>query len=230
MDAGAGLKFLIFIRRRLIYFAIAFFILFMAFFQASDIIINRIKEDLLPQKAKLIATGMLETVMVKIQIAIVLTILVLIPVTTLYFLRNRLSKKSIIWILFSIILFAIGFSFTYFLLLPLAVKVLTLLTLEADVLPYYSINQFIFFAFFTTVVFSLVFDMPVIIIWFTLKGFIDIETLKQKRKHFYVAIVILAAVITADPTPMSQLLLSFPLILLYELSLFLSNFLLKIRK
>jgi sec-independent protein translocase protein TatC len=52
---------------------------------------------------------------------------------------------------------------------------------------------------------------------------VNVETLKARRKYVYVLIVLVAALITADPTPVSQLLLSGPLIFLYEVSIIISG-------
>jgi sec-independent protein translocase protein TatC len=205
---------------------------FSLFFYLSGFIIQRMKQDLLPESARLIATGMLETVMVKLQIALVLTAVALLPVVLLLVaraLRFKVKLSLVLWLVSALLLLLLGFSFTYFLLLPTAVKVLTALTTEAGVLAYYSINQFIFFAFLTTVIFSLLFELPLAVTWLALRGLVSIESLKQKRKYVYVGIVTLAAIITADPTPMSQLLLSFPLIVLYEMSILVASFLIKIR-
>ncbi|WP_457556046.1 twin-arginine translocase subunit TatC [Candidatus Pyrohabitans sp.] len=206
---------------------------FAIFFYLSDFIIQRMKQDLLPESARLIATGMLETVMVKLQIALVLTAVVLIAVSLLIVaraLRFKPGLGTLVWLVVALVLLATGFSFTYFLLLPTAVKVLTALTTEAGVLAYYSINQFVFFAFLTTVIFSLLFELPLAVTWLALRGIVSLESLKRKRKYVYVGIVTLAAIITADPTPMSQLLLSFPLIFLYELSLLVAGVLIRIRE
>jgi len=71
--------------------------------------------------------------------------------------------------------------------------------------------------------------MPLLIVWLVLRGIIDIKTLKQKRRHFYVAIFVISAVVTG-PTALTQILLAVPLIILYELSIFVSGYLLKLRK
>ncbi|WP_456474281.1 twin-arginine translocase subunit TatC [Candidatus Pyrohabitans sp.] len=227
------IRYLLLLRRHAWFLLGTGFAFFFLFFYLSGYIINRMKQDILPESARLIATGMLETVMVKFQIALVLTIIALIPIAALLILRTlrfRLRLGVALWLLAGIALLLLGFGFTYLLLLPTAVKVLTSLTTEAGILAYYSINQFIFFAFLTTVIFSLLFELPLVVTWLALRGLVSVESLKQKRKFVYVGIVTLAAVITADPTPMSQLLLSFPLIVLYEMSILVASFLLKIRE
>jgi sec-independent protein translocase protein TatC len=135
--------------------------------------------------------------------------------------RFRIKRKLtlLIWLLAGITLLTVGFVFTYMILLPLAIKVLTSLAIEAGVSAFFSINQFVLFAFITTIIFSVVFELPLLVSWLAINGIVSIQTLKEKRKHVYVGVFILAAVITADPTIISQVLLSIPLIILYELSI-----------
>jgi sec-independent protein translocase protein TatC len=100
-----------------------------------------------------------------------------------------------------------------------AIGILTSLSIEAGVSAFFSINQFVLFAFITTIIFSAVFELPLLVSWLAINGIVSIQTLKEKRKHVYVGVFILAAVITADPTIISQVLLAIPLIILYELSI-----------
>ncbi len=224
------LRYILFIRKRLLLFGIVSVVLFFLYFYLSEGIIVRIKQDLLPEQAKLIATGVMEAVMVKLQMSLILTVLTVLPASILAFVWKKLRLRHIIWIASSFVMFLIGFVFTYLLLLPVAVRVLTYLTVEAGVEAYYSLNQFIFFAFLTTVIFSIVFELPVAVVWLSLRGIVNTATLKSRRRYVYVGIVTLAAIITADPTPVSQLILSVPLIFLYEISIAVSDFLLKIKK
>jgi sec-independent protein translocase protein TatC len=211
----------------------------------ADFVIFRIKTDLLPDEgvtevipmenvvsinetyiiiergAELIATSPMEYVMVKLQIAFILGVLVALPVISFFVLRkfNVKIKKNVIWILCGAGLFLLGFSFTYLFLLPTAIEILTSFAVQAGVTPFYSISQFVTFAVLTTVIFSLVFELPLVVSWLAINGFVSVKTLKERRKYVYVGIFILTAIITADPTPFSQILLSVPLIILYEISI-----------
>ena len=68
---------------------------------------------------------------------------------------------------------------------------------------------------------GVVFQMPLIILFLTRIGLVGPEFLRTYRKHAFVAILILAAIIT-PPDVTSQILVSLPLFLLYEISIFLS--------
>ena len=74
-------------------------------------------------------------------------------------------------------------------------------------------------------IFSLPFELPVVMGFLTYAGIVSTEKLKSIRKSAYVIIAIFSAAVTPDPTPFSMLILTSILILLYELSIFISLFL-----
>ncbi len=210
-------------KKRLIYFVAILFAGFSLFWFLADDIIARIKSDILPSGAKMIATSPLEYVVVRLEISLILAVLLALPIFVAMVLRRlgfEVRIKSLApWIIAALALLAIGFTFTYILLLPVTMQVLTGFTAEAGVLPYYSINEFVIFVFITTTIFTVVFEFPLVVSWLAIRGYVSTETLMEKRKAVYVGIFIVAAVITADPTPLSQVLLSIPLIVLYEASI-----------
>ncbi len=215
---------------------------FFVTFTFSDRIIKRITDDLLPLEVlnrgptnpclattQLISTSPTEVVMVKLQISLLFGIFLALPFLT-YWIIQRLKRRYEInvvslgiWAVAAVILFEIGYSFTYFFLLPQAYKILIALTTGANIIPLFSINQFMFFTVISLLLFSLAFEFPLVVTWLTVHGIVDVQTLKERRKYVYVLIVFVAAVITADPTPFSQLLLSGPLIFLYEVSILVSG-------
>lgn len=214
---------LVHLRQKLIHI---FIIMGLGFFIAwlfSGLIIERLKEDLLPEEATLIVTTPLEYVMVKIEVSLIFSVLLALPFIIYWTLRrfNIIQRKVsiLLWGLGALTLLLIGFSFTYFFLLPVALKILTSLPLQAGITPFFTIGPFILFIVLTTLVFSIVFELPLVITWMAINGVVSIDSLKEKRKHVYVGIFVLSAIITADPTPVSQIFLSLPLIFLYEVSI-----------
>ena len=69
---------------------------------------------------------------------------------------------------------------------------------------------------------GIMFQLPVVVYFLTKAGIVTPEFLKTYRKHAIVVILILSALIT-PPDVISQLLMCFPLLLLYEISIFISN-------
>jgi sec-independent protein translocase protein TatC len=70
---------------------------------------------------------------------------------------------------------------------------------------------------------GLAFELPVISYVLTRIGLITPKFLKEYRKYAYVALLVIAAVITPSPDWMSQMIVVMPLILLYELSIIVSG-------
>jgi sec-independent protein translocase protein TatC len=229
------------IKRKLLHIVIIIFLGFSIAFALSDRIIKKITDDLLPLEilnpsqnnpclapTQLISTSPTEVVMVKLQISLLFGIALALPFVA-YFVLQRLRRRYEIntlslatWGVYALILFEIGFSFTYFFLLPQAYKILVGFTIDANIIPLFSINQFMFFTVISIFIFSISFEFPLVVTWLTVRGIVDVKTLRERRKYVYVLIVLVAAVITADPTPVSQLLLSGPLIFLYEFSILVS--------
>lgn len=214
-------KILYYGRKKLLSLIVIAIINFAIAWYYCDRIIERIKQDMLPEQAKLIVTTPMEYLLVKIQVSLILAVLITLMVFIFYLLRKY--RVRIIWIPPAIILFIFGFSFSYFLLMPAAMKILTSLPLESGISPFFSIRQFLTFIIISLILFSLVFELPLIVTWLSINGYVSSSTLKEKRKHVIVGIFILTAIITADPTPFSQVLLSLPLIALYEISIYVAK-------
>ncbi|MEO8582889.1 MAG: twin-arginine translocase subunit TatC [Flavitalea sp.] len=70
---------------------------------------------------------------------------------------------------------------------------------------------------------ALAFQLPVVAYVLTRIGIITPSFLKTYRKYSYVAILIIAAVITPSPDWMSQMIVTIPLVILYELSIIISK-------
>ncbi len=214
-------KILYYGRKKLLSLIVITIINFAIAWYYCDRIIERIKQDMLPEQAKLIVTTPMEYLLVKIQVSLILAVLITLMVFIFYLLRKY--RVRIIWIPPAIILFIFGFSFSYFLLMPAAMRILTSLPLESGISPFFSIRQFLTFIIISLILFSLVFELPLIVTWLSINGYVSSSTLKEKRKHVIVGIFILTAIITADPTPFSQVLLSLPLIALYETSIYVAR-------
>ncbi len=222
-----------YLRKRILRFILLLIILIGIYFYVSDFIIEKINNELKPKEVKIIAISLLEYVVLKLKIALVLSLLTIIPILIYFSFKKlgfQLKLKHIPWIFIGIGLFSFGVIFTYKIILPAMIIILTNITLEANIFAYYTISSFVFFVFITIVIFGLMFELPLILSYLVINNYISIDTLIKRRRYVYVAIVILAALITADPTPVSQILLSIPLIVLYELSIALSKIYLKMKK
>jgi sec-independent protein translocase protein TatC len=136
-------------------------------------------------------------------------------------LRKKEKRYLLYFGLFSFLLFIFGAVFGYMVILPLGVKFL--LKFSNDYLqPMITASNYLGFVFVVTLIFGVVFQIPLIILFLTKLGIIDYKVLIQRRKEIIVFIFIISAFIT-PPDVVTQLFMAIPLLILYELSIFLSK-------
>jgi sec-independent protein translocase protein TatC len=120
-------------------------------------------------------------------------------------------------VILSTILFLIGASFCFYIVLPFAIKFLTSYG-EGVMTPIITISSYISFAGLLLVAFGLAFELPVVGYFFGRIGLVSARMLGKGRPYAIVIFLILSAVIT-PPDIFSQLLLAGPLYLLYEITI-----------
>ena len=131
---------------------------------------------------------------------------------------GRGKKTAIVLTLVMYILFAMGLSFAYFVVMPFALNFFIGFS-GADLVPNFSIARYISFT--TSFIFSfgLVFQLPVLFWFLGSIGLVSTTFLRRNRKFALLVIVIFAAILT-PPDIFSQVLMAIPLMLLYELGIF----------
>jgi sec-independent protein translocase protein TatC len=120
------------------------------------------------------------------------------------------------------LLFLIGGAFGLFVILPIGVRVL-LSFAPSGVGSMINLSRYLSFALGIVGFLGLLFQLPLIVLFLTRIGLVTPETLKRHRKTAIVIIFILGAIITPTVDFITLLLLALPLLLLYELSLWLAN-------
>ena len=127
-------------------------------------------------------------------------------------------KYAKLFIFISSILFFLGVVFGYFVLVPLSINFLANFTISSVVENQIDINSYIGLVKTTSLATGLVFELPIVIFFLTYLGLITDSFLREYRRYAYVLILIVAAVVT-PPDVISQLIVSFPLVILYECSI-----------
>ena len=120
-------------------------------------------------------------------------------------------------------LFFIGVSFGYFMISPLSVNFLG--TYQVSDMVSNQINLSSFISTVTTITFAcgIIFQLPIVVYFLTSLGILSPETMKYYRAHSIVGALIISAVIT-PPDLSSQILVTLPLLVLYEISIYISKF------
>ena len=127
-------------------------------------------------------------------------------------------------IVLSVIFLVIGIAFAYWFVLPVAYKFFfsfaekTGAGVMQDLQRYWDFTLSIFFGF------GLAFQVPVVEMLMIKLGMVSVDDLRQARRYVIVGAFVVAAVLT-PPDVLSQFMLAIPLMLLYELGIFLGGFL-----
>jgi sec-independent protein translocase protein TatC len=119
-------------------------------------------------------------------------------------------------------LFFIGVAFGYFMLAPLSIHFLSTYEISAEVTNQINIRSYISTLSSIVLATGLIFELPIITFFLTKVGLITPTFMRKYRKHAIVLIFIIAAIIT-PPDVFSQTLVAIPLLLLYEVSIFISS-------
>ena len=136
---------------------------------------------------------------------------------------TRREKKRVYLILpWIALMFVGGVIFAYFILVPPAVNFLV--TFGNDIAsPQIKIGNYISIVSRLLLAIGLVFEMPVITTFLARLGIITPKWLSDKRKLAIILAFILAAIITPTFDPVNQTLVAAPLIILYEISIWLAK-------
>ncbi len=132
------------------------------------------------------------------------------------------EKKAAALVLISaLLLFYSGSLMSVLVIVPRAVQFL--LSFSEGFTTMVNANQYLNFVFWSTVVFGVVFELPVAIGILARMGIVRSSFLAKRRREIIVAIVILTAVISPTVDMFSLLLMSLPLILLFEVSIWVAR-------
>ena len=119
------------------------------------------------------------------------------------------------------LLFFIGILFGYFMLSPLSLHFLSTYEISPEVNNQINIRSYISTLTSVCLATGLVFELPIIAFFATKVGLVTPTFMRKYRRHAIVVIFIIAAIIT-PPDVFSQTLVAIPLLLLYEVSIFIS--------
>jgi sec-independent protein translocase protein TatC len=137
-------------------------------------------------------------------------------------LKKR-ERKYIVWIVFfSTFCFLTGIAFSYFVMLPLAMKFAAQFGSEA-IKNEFSIEEYMSIIISVMLAAGVVFELPMVSFFLTKLGILTPKFMRKYRRHAIVIILILAAFLTPGADPVSQVILAVPLVLLYEISIFISK-------
>ncbi|MFC5405969.1 twin-arginine translocase subunit TatC [Cohnella soli] len=167
---------------------------------------------------------------VYMQVAFLLSFAVTAPFTLYHlwaFAKPGLNveerKAALRYIPYSVALFAAGLSFAYFVVFPLTFKFTSGFNESLELKDVYGITQYFSFMLNILLPISLLFEMPLIVMFLTRIRLLNPSRLKKIRRYAYMAQLFISTLIT-PPDILSVLIVAVPLIVLYEVGVILSEY------
>lgn len=137
-------------------------------------------------------------------------------------LRDEERRAAIYFVPVAVLLALSGLAFAYFLIFPLAFSFTSFLASSMELTLTYGVTQYFSFLFNILIPVTLVFELPVVVLFLTTVRILTPNILIKARKVAYVVLVVISTLIT-PPDLVSALIVYIPLILLYEVSVLFSK-------
>lgn len=172
-----------------------------------------------------------ETFMLSMKLAFFAGIVLAFPLLLMFVLQFVLpglhaKEKRMMWpaMVIGFGLFVGGVCFAYFLVLPKALLFFYEWSTELGVSNDWRIGEYITFATRFTLLFGLSFELPVVVMVLVKLGMLTYDSMTRTRTYAIVAIYVTAAVITPTPDIMTLNLMALPMLILYEICIWLAWF------
>jgi sec-independent protein translocase protein TatC len=131
-------------------------------------------------------------------------------------------------VFFSSLCFFLGVAFSYFIMLPITLQFFAGFG-TAEIANTIAVNEYMSFVLRMMLAAGLVFEMPMVSFFLSRLGILTPAFMRHYRRHAYTVLLIISALITPADI-VSMMILAVPLLLLYELSIFISRIAMKRRE
>lgn len=119
-------------------------------------------------------------------------------------------------------LFLLGMAFSYLVVFPMMLRFMKKMNRSIGAIETYGIDRYFSFLFDIVFPMAVAFELPVVMLFLTRIGLLTPDRIKATRKYAYVGLAITGSCIS-PPDMFSHLSVTIPLILLFEISVFVSN-------
>lgn len=121
----------------------------------------------------------------------------------------------------SSVLFLMGILFGYFIITPFSINFLVAYSISSSVGNYISFASYVDTLVSIVLASGIMFELPMVVFFLSKMGLITPDDMRQYRRHAFIIILFVAAIIT-PPDVFSQVLVTIPVYLLYEFSVLVS--------
>jgi len=218
------------LRKRIIAVAVFFILTLVIGMLFSKKLVVMFLSSNLPGNVNLVTLNPYENISLFIHFTFFVAIALTFPFViyqALMYIKSSLTKNErrivIIIPFIALVLFSLGAGLGFFITKEIIIPFLSKLALSIGIVNNWSINQFMMFVVYLSLAMGLIFQMPLIISLLVKFNIIKPGQLKKVRKHTIIVLMVLAAIIT-PPDLFSLIIMVIPLILLFELTIFIAKF------
>lgn len=193
-------------------------------------IITKPLMDVMPKNSHMIFTSLPEAFFTYLKISFFAALFLTAPFTLYQIwkfispgLYPRERKYVVPFVLTSSLLFIGGVVFGYYLALPPAFGFF--MEFSSDMLrPMFTMREYLSFALKLLLAFGVSFELPVFIFFMAKLGIVNSRMMSKQRRYAILIIFIAAAFLTPSPDAFTQIIMAVPLMILYELSIYVAKF------
>ncbi|MGL2966818.1 twin-arginine translocase subunit TatC [Flavobacterium sp. XGLA_31] len=144
-------------------------------------------------------------------------------------LYEKERKNAKVFITVASLLFFLGVLFGYFVIVPMSVNFLATFSISSVVKNQFNIDSYIGMVKTAVIASGLYFELPIILYFLTKLGLVTPTFLRTYRKYAIVIVLVIAAIVT-PPDVVSQITVAIPMLLIYEVSIWISAIVVRNKK
>ncbi len=137
-------------------------------------------------------------------------------------MKDNEKRNAQGFIFISSLLFFIGVLFGYYVLTPLSINFLGKYQVSENVFNDFDLSSYMRLVRISVLASGLIFELPIVMYFLTKVGVVTPQFLRNYRKYALVIVLIISAIIT-PPDVVSQVIVAIPVLILYEVSIFISR-------
>jgi len=184
------------------------------------VLMEYVQDAVLPEGVTLIALNWLDSFYIYVSLCFAYQIYGFISPA----IYENEKKNIFTFVVVFMTLFLFGVAYSYFVIVPTTFSVLYKFVNQTRVMPFYSVRDFFDLITFGLLGSGLLYTFPIVIYFLVQLDLLTLDELKSMRRHLFVGLSILTAVLTPDPTPVSMILMTIPFYFLFEITLLVLSF------
>lgn len=192
-------------------------------------VIGHLKEQPIAEGVPLTSLAPSDVLGVYMQFAFVIGMIVTLPVALFHVwrfvspgLRPNERRVTLSFIPIAFFLFILGLSFGYYVVFPMVMGFMAQMNSYIGTNLMYGIAQYFSFMFNMVIPFGFLFELPIVVMFLTRLRILNPVRLAKARRFAYFGLAVIAIMLT-PPDLISDVLVTIPLLVLYEISVWLSR-------